>query len=161
MKNIILILSTLLIFAFFNYGIYQKEKIKKNGETVFLKLAPVDPRSLIQGDYMRLDYAVAQNHTNLPKKKRGYIVLGLDENKVATFKRFYEGEVLAPDEKLIHYQIQYGHIRIVPDSFMFQEGQAKFYSTAEYAVFKFDGPSNYILSALADDSLQIIIPKVE
>lgn len=158
MKNIVLIVSTLIIFAFFNYGIYQKEKIKKNGETVFLKLAPVDPRSLIQGDYMRLGYAVTQHYNNLPKNKRGYIVLKLDENKVATFKQFYEGQPLAPDEKLIHYQIQHGIVQIVPDSFMFQEGQAKFYRAAEYGVFKFDGPSNYILTALADDRLQIITP---
>lgn len=157
MKRIILIISTLLIFAFFNFGIYQKEKIKLNGETVFLKLAPVDPRSLIQGDYMQLGYAIAQDHSQLPTKERGYIVLGLGENKVATFKRFYEGESLAPDEKLIHYQIQNGRIQIVPDSFMFQEGQAKFFRIAEYGVFKFDSPRKYILVGLADESLQIIM----
>lgn len=156
MKKIVLIVSTLLIFAFFNFGIYQKEKIKKNGETVFLKLAPADPRSLMQGDYMQLGYAIAQNHSNLPENKRGYIVLGLDENKIGTFKRFYEGEALAPDEKLIHYQVQYGRIRIMPDSFMFQEGQAKFYRIAEYGVFKFAGPNEYILVGLVDDLLQVI-----
>lgn len=159
MKKIVLIVSTLLVFGFFNFGICQKEKIKMNGETVFLKLAPVDPRSLMQGDYMQLGYAIAQNHSDLPEKKRGYIVLGLDDNKIGTFRRFYEGEALAPDEKLIRYQMQYGRIQIVPDSFMFQEGQAKFYSIAEYGVFKFDGSSNYILVGLADSSRQIIMSK--
>lgn len=128
--------------------------------------APIDPRSMmqgdyIQGDYMRLVYDVGQNHSNLPKKKRGYLVLGLEENKVATFKRFYEDEPLAPDEKLIHYHIQYNSIRIVPDSFMLQEGQGKFYEDAKYAVFKFEGPRNSILTALADDKLQIIMPGVQ
>ena len=28
---------------------------------MLLELAPVDPRSLIQGDYMRLDYAIARD----------------------------------------------------------------------------------------------------
>jgi uncharacterized membrane-anchored protein len=50
MKKIIFIASTIFVFAAFNYGIFQKEEIKANGEIVLLELAPVDPRSLIQGD---------------------------------------------------------------------------------------------------------------
>lgn len=155
MKKVILIISTLLIFAYFNYAIYQKDNIKKNGETVFLKLAPTDFHSR---NFMLLNYDIAQNHSNLPKIERGYIVLGLDENKIATFKRFYEGEPLASDEKLIHYQVQYGKLYILPNSFMFQESHAESYLSAKYSVFKFDGSTNYLLTALANANLQIISP---
>ncbi len=47
-----------VILAVMNTAIWQKEQILAEGETVYLKLAPVDPRSLMQGDYMRLRYAI-------------------------------------------------------------------------------------------------------
>ncbi|MFX7329222.1 GDYXXLXY domain-containing protein, partial [Acinetobacter baumannii] len=34
----------------------QKEMLLKEGQLVLLPLAPVDPRSLMQGDYMALRY---------------------------------------------------------------------------------------------------------
>jgi uncharacterized membrane-anchored protein len=158
MKKIIFIASVTLVFAAFNYGIYQMEELKANGETVLLELAPADPRSLMQGDYMRLRYAIERNQQYQAKDKRGYMVVGLDPNKVGTFKRLYNGEELAADEKLLHYNNQYGQLRIVPDSFMFQEGQAKLYEKAKYGVFKFDAKGNHILIGLADEKLQLIQP---
>lgn len=158
MKKIVFITSILWVFFAFNYGIYKKEQIKANGETVFLELVPVDPRSLIQGDYMRLRYAIERNHKNQIKGKRGYMVVGIDKNKVGTLKRHYDGGKLAADEKLLHYHNQHGRLRIVPDSFMFQEGHAKSYEQAKYGVFKFDTAGNYILIGLADQKLQFIRP---
>jgi uncharacterized membrane-anchored protein len=158
MKKIVFIASTLLVFAAFNYGIYQKEQIKANGETVLLELAPVDPRSMMQGDYMRLRYAIERNKQYQVKDKSGYIVVGLDQNKVGTFKRFYDGGELGADEKLLHYHNQCGKLRIMPNSFMFQEGQAKLYEQAKYGVFKFDTKGNHILVGLADKKLQVIQP---
>lgn len=158
MKKIIFLVSTLLVFAVFNYGIFQKEEIKKNGEIVLLELAPVDPRSLMQGDYMQLRYAIERNPTYRVKEKRGYMVVALDQHQVGTFKRFYTGEVLESNEKLFHYHNQHGQLRIVPNSFMFQEGHAKFYERAKYGIFKFDTKGNYILVGLADAKLQVIQP---
>lgn len=158
MKKIIFIASTLFVFAAFNYSIFQKEEIKTNGETVLLELAPVDPRSLIQGDYMRLRYAIERNQSYHAKEERGDMVVALDQNKVGTFKRFYEGGDLAAGEKRLHYHNQYGQLRIVPDSFMFQEGHAKFYDRAKYGVFKFGAKGGHILVGLADDKMQVIQP---
>ena len=41
--------------------VMDKERVVADGTPVLLELAPVDPRSLIQGDYMQLDYALARN----------------------------------------------------------------------------------------------------
>jgi uncharacterized membrane-anchored protein len=158
MKKIIFIVSALLVFAVFNVGIYQKEQIKAEGETVFLELAPVDPRSLMQGDYMQLRYKIEREQNYQAKEKRGYLVIELDSNRVGKFKRFYQGEALAGNEKRLHYHNQYGNVRIVPDSFMFQEGQAKLYERTKYGVFKFDDKGNHILVALANEQLQVIQP---
>jgi len=156
MKKIVFIASAALVFAVFNYGIYQKERILAGGETVFLELAPVDPRSLMQGDYMSLRYAIENSQQYQAKDKRGYIVVGLDQNRVGSFKRFYEGGALAADEKLLRFHDEYGQIRIVPNSFFFQEGHAKFYEIAKYGVFKFDNQGDRILVGLADEKLKVI-----
>lgn len=44
------------VLAVVNTDIYRKEALLADGRTVILELAPVDPRSLMQGDYMALDF---------------------------------------------------------------------------------------------------------
>lgn len=160
MKKYIFVLSSLFIFAILNYSIYQKEQIKTNGEIVFLELSPADPRSLMQGDYMRLNYEICDKARISANKENnsGYIVITIDQNKVGIFRRIYDEKALALGEKLIHYHLKYKRIHIRPDSFMFQEGNARHYQLAKYGVFKFDNSGNYLLTGLADEKRQIIHP---
>ena len=44
-----------------NHSIVAKEHIRANGERIYLELAPVDPHSLMQGDYMALRFAIARD----------------------------------------------------------------------------------------------------
>jgi uncharacterized membrane-anchored protein len=57
---------------------------------VFLELAPVDPRSLMQGDYMVLRYKIAEGVMADSIPKRGYCVVFIDTYGVANRKRFQE-----------------------------------------------------------------------
>ena len=59
MRNVLLwaVLAGILIFV--NLLIFSKEQILENGDTLLLQLAPRDPRSLLQGDYMILRYTLA------------------------------------------------------------------------------------------------------
>ncbi len=41
-----------------NYKVQQFEDVLATGKPIVLKIAPVDPRSLMQGDYMVLNYAI-------------------------------------------------------------------------------------------------------
>jgi uncharacterized membrane-anchored protein len=153
-----MLVALVLIIIALNYGIYEKEQIIKYGEPVFLKLMPRDPRSLLQGDYMRLYYAIVGN---IPKNQhsiyRGYLVIRTNDNKVAEFVRVYrKQETLVVGEKLLRYHNAYYFRRIVPDSFLFQEGHAKYYENAKYGVFKFKGPDKYLLVGLADENMQEI-----
>ena len=59
MRKWLILLCAVLILAVVNFGIWQNEKLIKNGEIVLLELAPLDPRSLMQGDYMALHFAMA------------------------------------------------------------------------------------------------------
>jgi uncharacterized membrane-anchored protein len=160
MRTKIMIALSVLVLAVLNYGIYEKEQIKENGETLLLELVPRDPRSLMQGDYMQLRYAIGRK---VPVKelashqKRGYMVIRPDENNVAQFARLHKGEDLIGGEKLLHFHKKYSSVRIVPDSFFFQEGHAKSYRNAKYGVFKFDDSGNHLLVGLADENRKTII----
>ena len=55
-SRILIIANLILLLGYFNWSVYQKEQTLKEGQLVLLQLAPVDPRSLMQGDYMRLNY---------------------------------------------------------------------------------------------------------
>ena len=159
MRIKIMIVLSVLVLVVLNYGIYKKEQIKKNGEIILLELAPVDPRSLIQGDCMRLRYAVERSALvkELPVyQKRGYMVIRPDKNKIAQFVRFQNKKALAKGERLLRFHKKYGMVKIVPDSFMFQEGHAKYYREAKYGIFKFNDSGKYLLVGLADKNREAI-----
>jgi len=167
MKKIIFWGTTSLIIIYINFLIFNKEKIIKNGQTVLLELVPVDPRSLIQGDYMRLRYAIANKFSKLrrgnnirltdkPKEKlkiEGYLILSLDTNNVATLVKIYHGEKLLPNQQLIFYRNR-NRLRLGAESFMFQEGDASLYSKAKYGELKVDDSGKSVLIGLRDKNFQ-------
>lgn len=165
MKNKIMLAVLVIVLVAFNYGIYEKEQIKQEGETVFLKTAPFDPRAFMLGDYMNLGYEVENDLRDKWYKEdqknrvkpRG-IVIRVDSNKVGKSIRYYTGEDLAEGEKILKID---SYMRIRPHSYFFQEGKGKYFEIAKYAVFKFKGADNYILVGLADANMKIIKPPVE
>jgi uncharacterized membrane-anchored protein len=102
------LLLLLPVLGYLNLGILSKESLKANGETILLELAPRDPRSLLQGDYMALNYRL---HNELRGKKelrghRGQIVIKKDDNGVATLDRIYNDEELAEKRTAAPVQFQ-------------------------------------------------------
>jgi uncharacterized membrane-anchored protein len=159
MKRIALIVLTVAAFAVFNIAIYRNERLLASGARLYLELAPVDPRSLIQGDYMRLRYAVervAQDAGAAKNEENGYLVVSLDEKLVGRFVRVYQRDALAADERLIPYKGAGRDVRVVPDSYMFQEGQAERFAAAKYGEFRNDGAGRQLLVGLADQELKHI-----
>lgn len=60
-KTTIIIIATLVVvLLLFVKAVMNKENTIKEGKLVLLELAPVDPRSLMQGDYMELNYAITR-----------------------------------------------------------------------------------------------------
>ena len=57
--RIFIVVGALLVLGAVNFSIAGKERIKRDGEVIYLDLAPVDPRSLMQGDYMTLRFRLA------------------------------------------------------------------------------------------------------
>ena len=102
-RIVILWLVTLGVLGFVGVGVYGKETLIRTGEPVLLELAPVDPRSLIQGDYMDLRYKIAADLEQRDLPWRGKLVIRLDEQQVAHFVRLDDGTPLAADERLLVY----------------------------------------------------------
>jgi uncharacterized membrane-anchored protein len=135
MKKIFIWGTTVFIVVAVGLLIVNKEKTLANGQSMLLRLAPVDPRSLIQGDYMILRCAIAGQISETQLNDKGYIVVSLDENNVGKFVRMHNGDLLQPGEYLLSYRNR-GGLRLGAESFMFQEGHARRYSKARYGELK-------------------------
>lgn len=84
--------------------IASKEILLRTGQTVKLELAPLDPRSLLQGDYVQLNYKISQlpPEVDFGDNYRVQLVLHPDENGVSQFKEVHnQGKKLAPSEVVI------------------------------------------------------------
>jgi len=160
-KRIIILVNLLLLIGYFNWSIMAKEKTLSSGHLVLLELAPVDPRSLIQGDYMRLNYKI----NGMPEKqqitKRGYCIIKQDAKGVGQRIRFQdELQPLQPGELAVKYFTNgnryFTTLHIGAESFLFEEGQDKLFSNAEYGGLKVDDAGNSVLEGLYDEHLQMI-----
>lgn len=153
MKKIVIWGTALLILAVFNFLIMKKEDTLSRGRTMLLRLAPVDPRSLIQGDYMILNYAIARDIPIAALKEKGCIVVSLDQNDVAKFIRVHQGESLQEGEYLLFYRNREG-LRLGAESFMFQEGEAELYAKARYGELKVDASGVSVLVGLRGEKFE-------
>src|SRR5690554_3642735 len=64
-----------LVLAVACYLVYGFERTLRDGQLVLLELAPVDPRSLMQGDYMALRFAVDAQLPDFGEQIPGYAYL--------------------------------------------------------------------------------------
>jgi uncharacterized membrane-anchored protein len=157
-KWTIILLNLVLLLFYFNYSITEKEQLLKDGQLVLLELAPLDPRSLMQGDYMSLRYKISENIEieNFPKK--GYCVVRLDSGGIANKVRFQKNLTpLNKGEYLIGYTSpDQWNANIGAESFFFQEGQAQKYEKAKYGGVRIDKNGNSLLIGLYNEKQQKI-----
>ncbi len=132
-SRVVAALAALVVLGAVNYSIAAKERIKAHGERVFLELAPVDPRSLMQGDYMALRFTLA-NAIN--SEASGSVPLVVDARGVAT---------LNPDASAgglrIRYRVRNGFVWLGTNAYFFEEGSAGRYAGAQYGEFRVDRDS--------------------
>ena len=171
MSKKIAIGSLIIILALVNWSIVGKEKHLAEGKTVYLKLAPVDPRSLIQGDYQALRFRLADEvYTALPKTtdsrlwrqdieaSDGLVVTSLDERNIATFKSLYQDQSLSNHDILLRYRVRNGAVKFATNAYFFQEGHAKYYQPAQYGQFRVDNNGELLLVAMYDKDLNRLEP---
>lgn len=158
MIKILVLALFVLVIVGLNFAVYDKNNIKQQGEVVYLQLRPVDPRSLMQGDYMALAYDLELKPKIDPNAKdthKKFMVLDIDQNHVAQFSELINNKTeikLKPNQKIIKISFRYNQAKIRPDAFFFQEGHGELYAKAKYGIFKFKGSDVYILDGLADEN---------
>ena len=151
-SRILIIANLILLLGYFNWSVYQKEQTLKEGQLVLLQLAPVDPRSLMQGDYMRLNYKEANSELiNRQKAKRGYAVLKLDKNQESL-------EPVNENEIVLKYKTINGRLFLGAESFFFEEGQDSVYNRAAYGGLRVDNKGQSLLVGLYDKDFRQIKP---
>jgi uncharacterized membrane-anchored protein len=161
MRKGIVMVAGLAILALVNYSIYSRERLLTDGNVVFLQLAPVDPRSLMQGDYMALRFQAAndlRSRAASDSPHDGYVVLTLDDRRVGTFARIDGGAPLAANEARMHYRMRDRQVKFATNAYFFQEGDAKFYAKARYGEFRVGGNGDAILTGLRDEQLAPLGP---
>lgn len=158
MKNSkwVILLNLLLLLGYFIFSVIRKEKLLSDGQLVLLELAPVDPRSLIQGDYMQLNYRISRDAQNDSISKRGYFVVELDKNNVAKPLRVQQNRTpLHSNEYLIEYTApSKWDVQIGAESYFFQEGRSAHYDSAKYGALKINRKGSSVLVGLYDHKFQ-------
>lgn len=160
-RQLALLLSGLAILAGINATVWRYEHAMSRGEVVLLRLAPVDPRSLMQGDYMRLNYEIARELTSRDTranqdKGSDTLVIRLDAHQVATLVADGKPDRLASDERLLQVHQSERQWQIGPDAYFFEEGTGEQYEAARYGEFRLQADGKTLLVGLRDEAYQPI-----
>ena len=162
MRKTIAIVAGLAVLGVANFSIYSRERLIAQGRIALLELAPVDPRSLMQGDYMALNFRVANEVFGRRAREGladGRIVLQVDERGVARFKRLDDGAPLAADELRIRYRVRADQVKFATNAYFFQEGHAKYYARARYGEFRVAPDGECLLTGMRGEKLERLGPQ--
>ena len=172
-KPLVALAVVLLILIPLNYKVQQFEDVLATGKPVVLKIAPVDPRSLMQGDYMALSYAIlndiranlneSEDGVTLAKEKKHpskvYALIHQDEQGVATLCRVEDSLPNDFKDCVANVYLPVNNFKWLPElpsqEYFFSEGKGQYYAQAEYAEYRFkDGI--LLLARLLDKDLKAL-----
>ncbi|GAA4417521.1 membrane protein [Advenella faeciporci] len=164
-------LGVVSVLTVANWGIWTHEAILQTGQRVVLALAPVDPRSLMQGDYMSLNFELvdhlrtavqatqsANKDANGQKIMQGYAILSIDDKGVASLagvSQSYPSMILADGKTVImRYKAgPFGTVSLASHEYFFPEGQGPHFARAKYGEFRVRKDGKALLSGLLDENL--------
>lgn len=167
----ILWLGLLATLVTVNMTVWGYEKLRTEGSVVYLELAPKDPRSLMQGDYMALRLAIAREvgiadadasgtHTDDAEPRptpsqSGFVIVQPDELNIGRFVRIQPSPMPRADKE-VALPFRHGRdgIQIVSSEFFFAEGRAEEFDAARYGEFRVDASGRAILTRLRDEKLK-------
>ncbi|MFM9280527.1 GDYXXLXY domain-containing protein [Paenibacillus jiagnxiensis] len=157
-----LLIALVIVFQFCFIGLQAagSEKLLRESSSVKLELAPVDPRSLLQGDYVVLNYTIstpsesAELQDNSGSRSKVRVVLAPDRDGVHRFSRFYnDGEPLAAGEIVINGRLNgYGSIYYGIEHYFVPEGTGlEVEQNARYAYVRISRKGDALLERLASE----------
>jgi len=139
-------------------AVRDNERVLAEGRVVLAELAPVDPRSLMQGDYMALRYAVdnelAASLRDGAAPPPAYVHLELDDAGRAHLAGTGDTLPAAAEQVAMKLRRRDGGYSIGPNAFFFQEGTAAAFAGARWGEFRVDAGGKALLTHLRDEQLQ-------
>ena len=152
-RIIVLALTVATVLLAINVEIAGKEQIVRNGTRVLLRIAPRDPRSLLQGDYMALRYTLARVVASKAEQSElndGFAVIELNEFNEAKFVSLYKDQQLQDRQHLLRYRKRGDSVRLASDAFFFEEGSGQDYRSASFGEIRINTKGDAVLIALLD-----------
>ncbi|PRB81921.1 GDYXXLXY domain-containing protein [Pseudomonas sp. MYb185] len=154
--RIAIVAAWLLIVVAVAYTVSGHERTLRDGQLVLLQLAPVDPRSLMQGDYMALRFAV---DGQLPREdgqwpNYAHLHVGAEGRAVLAGA----GDEPSSEPGMVSMRIRQNgrEASVGPNAFFFQEGTAAVYEEARWGGFRVAADGTALLTALYDENLQLL-----
>ena len=159
MRNKAFLSLAALFLLIFNFLIFQKEDLIRNGQEVFLRLAPVDPRSLMQGDYMELRYAISRDISEkIAQMKFDKPASTFSIQAKANPNHVFEDPLILKDGRppeadsiLLKCRKRGTLIKLGSEAYFFQEGQRDIYQKARYGILRVGRDGEAVLIGLADE----------
>jgi len=155
-----IILSAVAVIAAVNVGIWQKEALIAQGRPVFIELGPVDPRSLMQGDYMRIAFRLPPDLIRTLALRRDTIrprVVGrIDARGVVELQGLDQGLPLASGDIAIELTRRGNGWTVVTDAWYFKEGEAERWARARYGEFRVDANGRALLVGMRGPALEAL-----
>lgn len=177
-----LLLGLILVWVISVQDVWRKESLLANGVPLVLELAPVDPRSLMQGDYMALRFAIGQQINQIGNLNAD---LGLEQaaslrvyvtpsvNKKSTLVAlqnpvnktiYWLGDQHVDLNELAALKMQRKQGSWLPngvDAWFFPEGQSDYFEQARYGAFKSNKKGGGLLFQLLDAKAQPLAAPAE
>jgi uncharacterized membrane-anchored protein len=101
MRKTFIVLAVLMQIVVLLYMAGEREYILRNGKIIYLRTAPIDPRDLFRGDYVRLNYEISSiPAANLPGGDTATMIKGqkVYVNLQETANGLYELESVSKEE---------------------------------------------------------------
>ncbi|MDR2055700.1 MAG: GDYXXLXY domain-containing protein [Desulfovibrio sp.] len=154
--------------------IAHREIMLAQGVEAFLPLAPRDPRALMTGDYMALDYRVNRDIAQALRKdaasrthpRRAVLRLVAGETpggeaipNLLVFVRLDDGSPLEDGELFLAFRTREHLVISASPAFHFQEGRGGAYERARYGRLRLSPSGASLLEALCDAEGRDIRPE--
>ena len=167
----VLLGAGVLALVLVNVLIASRERLIAEGRPVFVKLAPVDPRSLMQGDYMQLSYelpGVSWSRTStgvtwIREAERKDLLWGhrlqiaatVDARGIVQSARVLDpGETAPAGTQLLELTPKNGRWIFVSDAWFFKEGEAARWQPAKYGEFRVTPEGKGLLVRVVGEDLK-------
>lgn len=134
------------------------QRALQTARTVYLKIEPFDPRALLSGDYMQVNYDFERPYL---AKQGQPLVLQVGKNDVLSLPASEGKEALAsqantPQQPQTVSIKTLGPSYRVPHQFYFQEGTGKKYEKAAYAKAALLDNGSLLLVGLTDENFNLL-----